>query len=693
MKPAISVQNLSKRYQIGTRHKRGKQNLTETLTHGLKRIWRGVSTPRANAPADDGVLWALKDVSFDVKPGEVVGVIGRNGAGKSTLLKILSQTVEPTAGRVEYRGRISSLLEVGTGFHPELTGRENVYLNGSILGMSRREIDRKFDAIVAFSEIERFIETPVKRYSSGMYVRLAFAVAAHLDADILIVDEVLSVGDAAFQQKCMAKIESVSRSGRTVLFVSHGMAEVLHLCDRVVLLKGGAVSYVGDAGKGVQQYAGESVTVKHTRHGGELDLSKHPNRRDGCLPYLQKVRLLDREGRPTERLVSGEAMKVELLLESRYGSLDMDIFIQFEDAFGGKLFVLGPYLSEGQRPGLLHDSSRAVCELARLPLIPGQYGLSFEAGPFGSPTAVDALDQAIYFNVVAKDPDTAGRMPPAEFGAFLAPSRWTAYQRRRLDGGGPGESAGPEKGRGGDLDESVEPPRERMGKGIEPFSYLWGDDRGLSLFQYYVEQFVREFASDIRGHCLEFHSDYFTTRLGGAAVTKLDIMQGNDPSPFATVVADLTKPNDVPDGQFDCIICSHQLNGIAQLGKVVSEFYRILKPGGSLLVAVPHVAMHAPGCDDLWRFSPQGLRQVLGEAFGADNVTVRAYGNSLTAAGQIRGLVAQEFTPAELDHHDQRFAVDVCGRAVKKAHQAAPAGDAGPPLGSGTGGPPSAASG
>ncbi|MGC8669458.1 MAG: ABC transporter ATP-binding protein, partial [Chthonomonadales bacterium] len=175
-------------------------------------------------------IWALKDVSFEVQPGEVVGIIGRNGAGKSTLLKILSQITEPTEGRVEMRGRVASLLEVGTGFHPELTGRENIYLNGAILGMTRREIDRKFDEIVDFSGVERFIDTPVKRYSSGMYLRLAFAVAAHLDPEILIVDEVLAVGDAAFQKKCLGRMGEVARSGRTVLFVSHNMAAVKALC-------------------------------------------------------------------------------------------------------------------------------------------------------------------------------------------------------------------------------------------------------------------------------------------------------------------------------------------------------------------------------------------------------------------------------------------------------------------------------
>src|SRR5262249_28346776 len=190
-------------------------------------------------------FWALKDVSFDVKKGEVVGIIGRNGAGKSTLLKVLSRITEPTTGRVRIRGRVASLLEVGTGFHPELTGRENVYLNGAILGMTREEIKRKFDEIVAFAEIEKFLDTPVKRYSSGMYVRLAFAVAAHLEPEILIVDEVLAVGDFEFQRRCLGKMNAVAHSGRTVLFVSHNMTAIEELCSRSILLKNGVIERAG----------------------------------------------------------------------------------------------------------------------------------------------------------------------------------------------------------------------------------------------------------------------------------------------------------------------------------------------------------------------------------------------------------------------------------------------------------------
>src|SRR5882724_1962350 len=244
MKPIIKVQQLGKTYEIGTR-KPAYGTLRDTIAAAvrapIKRL-RGYVRPAET-------IWALKDVSFEVMPGEVVGIIGRNGAGKSTLLKVLARITEPTTGRAELYGRVASLLEVGTGFHPELTGRENVYLNGAILGMSKAEIDRKFDEIVAFAELEKFLDTPVKRYSSGMYMRLAFAVASHLEPEILLVDEVLAVGDAAFQKKCLGKMEEVAKEGRTVLFVSHNMTAIRSLCRRVFWLDNGEIVETGETGQ------------------------------------------------------------------------------------------------------------------------------------------------------------------------------------------------------------------------------------------------------------------------------------------------------------------------------------------------------------------------------------------------------------------------------------------------------------
>ncbi|MEI6265418.1 MAG: ABC transporter ATP-binding protein [Sphingobacteriia bacterium] len=268
MSTVIKVENLAKQYRLGDVG-------TGTLSHDLKRWWyktRGKEDPYLqigdsndrSIKAESDYVWALKDINFEVKAGEVLGIIGRNGAGKSTLLKILSKTTAPTTGKVKVKGRIASLLEVGTGFHPELSGRENIFLNGAILGMTKKEIQLKFDEIVDFSGVERYIDTPVKRYSSGMYVRLAFAVAAHLEPEILIVDEVLAVGDAEFQKKCLGKMKDVSvNEGRTVLFVSHNMAAVKTLCSNCLVIEKGEIKYKGDVEKGISFYLKGGINVKN----------------------------------------------------------------------------------------------------------------------------------------------------------------------------------------------------------------------------------------------------------------------------------------------------------------------------------------------------------------------------------------------------------------------------------------------
>ena len=279
--PVIRVEGLGKRYRLGEglRHTALRNLLGDALRVPL-RILSGSSrtsherpsteSPVANAPADAGpatnghsrFIWALKDINFEVHQGEVVGLIGRNGAGKSTLLKVLARITRPTEGRAEIHGRVGSLLEVGTGFHPELTGRENVYMSGAILGMRKAEIDRKFDEIVAFSEVERFLQTPLKHYSSGMQMRLAFAVAAHLEPEILLVDEVLAVGDVAFQKKCLGKMDEISRQGRTIIFVSHNMAALRKLCPRAILIESGRITESGDADVIVSRYLQKNLESK-----------------------------------------------------------------------------------------------------------------------------------------------------------------------------------------------------------------------------------------------------------------------------------------------------------------------------------------------------------------------------------------------------------------------------------------------
>lgn len=260
MSSVISVKNLSKRYIIGHQKQERYTSLRDVLSNGAKRFTHKLIHPFA-APENDPTheeFWALQDVSFDIQQGARVGIIGRNGAGKSTLLKILSRITEPTSGRVSIKGRVASLLEVGTGFHPELTGRENIFLNGAILGMSKAEIKKKFDEIVSFAEVVKFLDTPVKRYSSGMYVRLAFAVAAHLEPEILIVDEVLAVGDVQFQKKCLGKMEEVGKEGRTVIFVSHNIGAVSQLCGRVIVLDQGRCVADTTVEDGIQKYLGKN---------------------------------------------------------------------------------------------------------------------------------------------------------------------------------------------------------------------------------------------------------------------------------------------------------------------------------------------------------------------------------------------------------------------------------------------------
>src|SRR4051812_31412806 len=303
--PVIQIEGLSKRYRIGTAlHDHGR--LTEVMWDGLRRPFRrgGRDEPVADPKS---AFWALKDVDLEVNQGEVLGIVGRNGAGKTTLLKILSRVTEPTEGRAELRGRVGSLLEVGTGFHPELTGRENIFLNGAILGMRRREIFAKFDDIVAFAEVERFIDTPVKRYSSGMYVRLAFSVAAYLEPEVLFIDEVLSVGDQAFQQRCIGRMGEIAHSGRTILFVSHNLASVSALCQRALLVDAGQVVRDGTVDEVLEHY----ISTIQTLSGDSLD-DRQDRQGSGRLRIV-RAEIVDAEGGPAR---TGSDAEVRLAFRS-----------------------------------------------------------------------------------------------------------------------------------------------------------------------------------------------------------------------------------------------------------------------------------------------------------------------------------------------------------------------------------------
>jgi lipopolysaccharide transport system ATP-binding protein len=352
--PAIKVEGLSKRYVLGKNERAG--SFREAVTQSLSAPFRRLRSVKDGG--GDQEFWALKDVNFEVQPGEVVGVIGRNGAGKSTLLKILSRITPPTSGSIRLRGRVASLLEVGTGFHPELTGRENIYLNGAMLGMRREEITRKFDEIVAFSEVEKFLDTPVKRYSSGMYVRLAFAVAAHLEPEILIVDEVLAVGDAAFQKKCVGKMRDVSSGdGRTVLFVSHNMAAIQTLCSVGLVLHSGNVHHFGSISESIAAYQslGREARLDTQCKGEEFDLTS--------------VRITSDEGvvRPLQ------PANFEFEFTPHQPSTSLGVHFYVEDAFGAVVFAIDSTEILPAQRGNAGDPVRCTIRIDKLPLIPGTY--------------------------------------------------------------------------------------------------------------------------------------------------------------------------------------------------------------------------------------------------------------------------------------------------------------------------------
>jgi lipopolysaccharide transport system ATP-binding protein len=355
-------------------------------------------------------------VSLDVAPGEVLGVIGHNGAGKSTLLKILSRITEPTEGRAEVRGRVGSLLEVGTGFHPELTGRENIYLNGAILGMKRSEITRRFDEMVAFAEVERFIDTPVKRYSSGMYLRLAFAVAAHLEPEILLVDEVLAVGDAAFQKKCLGRMGEVAREGRTVLFVSHNLPSIEKLCQKVIVIDGGRIVTQGDPVTCIAAYLGARAEPKPA-----VDLAAVPRLDPRLTPVYTSLDLQDGEGTPVSAVGCGETLEFHLTYSAPTEIANPSFGIIISNGMGMPLFFLQTRTQQGLWERAPRQG-RVVCRLDEVPLVPGEYLLTI--GCMAGERQLDLLEHVASVTVEPRDFFDSGYLPHPLNGPVLIRSNW-----------------------------------------------------------------------------------------------------------------------------------------------------------------------------------------------------------------------------------------------------------------------------
>jgi lipopolysaccharide transport system ATP-binding protein len=405
---AIRVVDLGKKYHIGgkkERYKTLRASIVDSVSSPVRRVGRIMRGEDLSSGDRSQTFWALRDVSFDVKHGDVLGIVGRNGAGKSTLLKILSRITEPTEGYADIYGRVGSLLEVGTGFHMELTGRENVYLNGAILGMTRAEIDRKFDEIVAFAEVEKFIDTPVKHYSSGMGLRLGFAVAAHLEPEILIVDEVLAVGDANFQNKCIGKMGEVAGQGRTVLFVSHNIAAVSSLCNKGILLKNGRMELAGDVNTVVQAYQASVDSVSSIPLDQREDRSGSSAVRFSSLNFVGSG-----TGGETTDLVSGQAATATIEVRTKNGqpvnnaAIDMRIV----DLYGNFLFTLSTrYQSLSFNE--LHDGAKIEVRVDSLPLIPGIYRVDLWCAVAGQES--DYIREAGQFVVTEGDFFGTGKLP------------------------------------------------------------------------------------------------------------------------------------------------------------------------------------------------------------------------------------------------------------------------------------------
>lgn len=393
----IRAEGIGKSYLIGHKSNERYVTLRDVIANKTKGLWSKIRSSRSHTHKDIEEFWALKDVSFEVKQGERIGIIGRNGAGKSTLLKILSRITEPTTGRVAIKGRVASLLEVGTGFHPELTGRENIFLNGAILGMSRAEIKKNFDKIVDFAGIEKFLDTPVKRYSNGMYVRLAFSVAAHLEPEILVIDEVLAVGDAQFQKKCLGKMEEVGKEGRTVLFVSHNMGAVRSLCSKACLLNNGEMAYYGQVDRTVECY----ISSNDIKQIGKVDLTNHQrNSKYSPMKAITEAWIETYEGKISYDLFIGIPFRVCFKFKAQRKIKDPMVGITIKNIYGETV----TYINSRHIKKFFNDTDRGTVrfDLGVVPLMPGKYILTVQLYE-NVESYVDVLVDVLSFTVLSSD--------------------------------------------------------------------------------------------------------------------------------------------------------------------------------------------------------------------------------------------------------------------------------------------------
>ena len=416
----IRVENLGKKYIIGHQKQERYTALRDVITNKVKSIGSLINPQAKNENPAFEEFWALKDVSFDIKQGDRVGIIGRNSAGKSTLLKSLSRITEPTKGSIKIKGRVASLLEVGTGFHPELTGRENIFLNGAILGMGKEEIKRKFDEIVAFAEVEKFLDTPVKRYSSGMYVRLAFAVAAHLEPEILIVDEVLAVGDAAFQKKCLGKMQDVGKDGRTILFVSHNMATVQSLCSQALVLSSGSIEFpVGNVNEALNKYLMQINQISKTR------LSDRQDRQGEGKIRISNFGLFDSQGNELSSLVSGQTVEFRISYESQeQNPKNIHTGISIRSASGVLITLLTNKIA-AQIFEEIPKNGFISCIIKKLPLSSGTYILNLSILQNG--LIQDRIQEAISLTVENGDFYGNGKIPPSSDGGIFLEQEWLQF--------------------------------------------------------------------------------------------------------------------------------------------------------------------------------------------------------------------------------------------------------------------------